>query len=64
MHCVWLRHRYAYGAADAARIINDAKLYYLQDMNSKNQAAFSKTVFLKALKDVSILSQNDNFTLV
>ena len=55
--------RYAYGAADAAAIINMAKYYYLETENTENLGYFSKEHFLRALKKVhlsipSLLKQN------
>ena len=47
--------RYAYGAADAAAIINMAKYYYLETENTENLGYFSKEHFLRALKKVHLL---------
>ncbi|XP_045175501.2 glutamate receptor ionotropic, kainate 2-like [Mercenaria mercenaria] len=52
---------YGFGAADAARIINEAKYYYITDNDSTKNTNFSREIYLKALKTVKIARGETGF---
>ncbi|XP_052229590.1 glutamate receptor 2-like [Dreissena polymorpha] len=52
---------YGFGAADAAKIINDAKNYYLDRHESEKYEALNKELFLTVLKEVVISSGETGF---